>query len=62
MQNHYHDVESPETESSVGNQAFMDLTDRQNDEFVYLYWENQTRLPFYELDKAVMELRMNKTS
>lgn len=37
MQNHYHDVESPETESSVGNQAFMDLTDRQNDEFVYLY-------------------------
>lgn len=36
MQNQYQDVEGG-TESSVGNQAFMDLTDRQNDEFVYLY-------------------------
>ena len=37
MQNRYHDAEEEGAENTVGNQAFMDLTDRENDEFVYLY-------------------------
>lgn len=42
MQDRYHGmeednvVEEAETEQ-VGNNAFLDLTDRENDEFVYIY-------------------------
>jgi predicted MFS family arabinose efflux permease len=40
MQNHFHqEDEIPEAgaEETVGNNAFKDLTDRENDEFVYIY-------------------------
>ncbi|KAE8338714.1 hypothetical protein BDV24DRAFT_176630 [Aspergillus arachidicola] len=31
------EVEAAETDNQVGNNAFLDLTDRENDEFVYIY-------------------------
>jgi hypothetical protein len=43
MQNHYHGMEEGNQEEAgqetvqVGDNAFQDLTDRQNDEFVYIY-------------------------
>ncbi|KAJ5572385.1 hypothetical protein N7535_006045 [Penicillium sp. DV-2018c] len=44
MQNHYHGMEKENLEEApghetapVGDNAFQDLTDRQNDEFVYIY-------------------------
>lgn len=45
MQNHYHEIEEGNMEHdetgretvNVGDNAFLDLTDRQNDEFVYIY-------------------------
>ncbi|KAL4924176.1 putative MFS transporter [Aspergillus undulatus] len=42
MQNHFHQEEDAEPEhgadsEQTGNHAFMDLTDRENDEFVYIY-------------------------
>ncbi|UKZ46218.1 hypothetical protein TrVGV298_000419 [Trichoderma virens] len=49
MQNHYHttrhhengllqdDEEAGESEDHLGQNAFLDLTDRENDEFVYIY-------------------------
>lgn len=41
MQNHFHQEDDVPAESgadeTVGNNAFKDLTDRENDEFVYIY-------------------------
>lgn len=43
MENNYQvseedaEVEAAETDNQVGNNAFLDLTDRENDEFVYIY-------------------------
>ncbi|KAJ5815772.1 hypothetical protein N7474_007549 [Penicillium riverlandense] len=45
MQNHYHEIEEGNMKddetghetANVGDNAFLDLTDRQNDEFVYIY-------------------------
>lgn len=43
MQSHYHDIEEFNADGeqganqTVGEQAFLDLTDRENDEFVYIY-------------------------
>lgn len=43
MENNYQvseedaEVEAVETDNQVGNNAFLDLTDRENDEFVYIY-------------------------
>jgi MFS family permease len=41
MQGHYHDIHEDNVEaggeSHVGDNAFLDLTDRENDEFVYIY-------------------------
>jgi predicted MFS family arabinose efflux permease len=39
MQNQYHaiDEEQSAEQADIGNNAFLDLTDRQNDEFVYIY-------------------------
>jgi hypothetical protein len=45
MQNHYHEIEEGNMEddetghgtANIGDNAFLDLTDRQNDEFVYIY-------------------------
>ena len=44
MQQHYHDIEEnnestsgQEAREEIGDNAFLDLTDRKNDEFVYIY-------------------------
>lgn len=41
MQNQYHGIDEGNAEEAgteqVGNNAFLDLTDRENDEFVYIY-------------------------
>ncbi|KAK9371418.1 major facilitator superfamily domain-containing protein [Lipomyces kononenkoae] len=42
MQNHYHsldeeNLEQGQAQHALGDNAFLDLTDRENDEFVYIY-------------------------
>ncbi|KAJ8104199.1 hypothetical protein POJ06DRAFT_279694 [Lipomyces tetrasporus] len=39
MQDHYHSLEEEnvEAQNRLGDNAFLDLTDRENDEFVYIY-------------------------
>ncbi|KAF4774211.1 hypothetical protein HER10_EVM0010133 [Colletotrichum scovillei] len=37
MEHHYVSAQNDEAGAQLGDNAFMDLTDRQNDEFVYVY-------------------------
>lgn len=37
MRERYHDTSESDPDGTIGDKAFLDLTDRENDEFVYIY-------------------------